>query len=197
MSLLLPSSLKAPDHLQDRAETGTLRPPDVHTPGGNGPAHRLPDPRRYQIWSWATRFMRSASAMLIGFCAMALRFRLSCTLLALAGLSVLRRPGDRLPRNARRGGGATPGGGGAMGFSPPASASLCALRPPPAHLPGPAGAVPLVLCGKPWGNIETQPPPPLQFRPVMQVCTPASLPRLGARLGHLSLRDEALQPRLH
>lgn len=87
---------------------------------------------------------------------------LSCTLLP--RLSVLRRPGDRLPSYARRGGGATPGGGGAMGFSPtvsslPASASLCALRPPPAHLPGPAAAVvaavPLVLCGEPWGNIKT------------------------------------------
>lgn len=72
MSLLLPFFLKAPDHLQGRAETVELRPPDVHTPGGKGPAHRLPDARHYQILSWATRFMRSASAMLIGFCDMAL-----------------------------------------------------------------------------------------------------------------------------
>lgn len=30
----------------------------------------LPSPGRYQISSWATRFMRSAAAVLIGFCAM-------------------------------------------------------------------------------------------------------------------------------
>lgn len=96
--------------------------------------------------------MRSAAAMLIGFCAMdpgvsgarqaaaALAQRLCC-------------PGDWLPSNAGRGGGgsAAPGGGGAAGFelhrcAVPASARLCALRPPPtshlaAHLPGPGFSV--------------------------------------------------------
>lgn len=40
---------------------------------GNDPAHRVPDPGHYQISSWATRFMRSAAAVLRGFCAMGAR----------------------------------------------------------------------------------------------------------------------------
>lgn len=63
-----PPFLKDPDHLQDLV--GKQRSPGVHTSGGESPAPRLPGPWRYQIASWATKFMRSAASVLIGFCAM-------------------------------------------------------------------------------------------------------------------------------
>lgn len=79
-SLTLPPLPVAPDCLQRTLLVS--RGPHLQGPGGDpaaarcahlrrgGPAHRVPGFRRYQISSWATRFMRSAAAALSGFCAM-------------------------------------------------------------------------------------------------------------------------------
>ena len=91
-----PLSARHPHHLQHRLLSPKSRPlPGL---GGKTEAARcahfgwerptgLLSPRRYQISSWATRFIRSAAAVLIGFCAM--------------GPGVLARPRALRPRAQR------------------------------------------------------------------------------------------------
>lgn len=131
----------------------------------------LPVPGRYQISSWATRFMRSAAALLMGFCAMGPGV-LEGPAPSVIGLSVSRRLGDGLPSNAARGGGggAAPGevvAAWLRGFRAPTASLSPQLRSSPASLPTCrlAGAAAL-LCGKPWGNLKTlHSLLPLKFRP--------------------------------
>lgn len=83
-----------------------------------------------------------------------LRSRLSCRLLPV--LSVFRRPGDRLPSNARCGGGATPGGSGSM-----------------ASLRQPLGSSP-TSCPPAWTGGSNPPPPLRKALRKHQDLTPAS-----------------------
>lgn len=151
---------------------------------GTAQSTGLPSPGRYQIASWATRFMRSAAAVLIGFCAMGPG--------VLARPRALRPPAQRLKspgrpvaeqRGTRRRSRAAPGEIGAAGLSSPGARALqdnlgpqtrfsraslptCFVRgclsPPPLRK----------TLGKPQ---DLTPPPP--FRPVTQVYSP-SVPSL-------------------
>lgn len=143
----LPPFHKVPDHLQCTLLARRGRPPPGL--GGKPRPPRVPtglrNLQRYQISSWATRFMRSAAAVLIGFCAMEPGV-LARPVSSGPGLSVPRRLGDRLPSNAGRGGGedAAPGGVGPPGSRVVAAPTACLGRAAalfsrlPAHLPGSA-----------------------------------------------------------
>ena len=144
------------DRLQELE--GKLRPPGVHARGGDGPAHRVRDPGRYQISSWATRFMRSAAAVLRGFCVMwalglwtpGAHQPWARRRLASPGRPVAQQRGTRRRRlcctwRGVRARGSSRGRAPAALLRPPPS-------PPPTSLPtclALAAAAALLLCGKP------------------------------------------------